>query len=84
MDYLPVGYIQLGMCTQLYYTTYLVTCAFNSRLYKCIRVTKDTIYHVAQIDKSVQSTTASCKKGSFMVCLFSTNFFIKQTYLNGF
>ena len=61
------------MCT-LHNTTYWFTCACMCILCKCIRVTQDTIHHVAQIDKSVQITTALCKKGSFMACLFSTNF----------
>ena len=37
-------------------------------------MTQDTSHHLVQIDLSVPATTVSCKTGSLMVCLFSTNF----------
>ena len=42
-------------------------------LCKCIRIIQDAIHHVVEISL-LQITIASCKKGSFMVCLFSNNF----------
>ena len=77
MDYLPADYIRLEMCILPHNTSCWITCACKCMLRKCIRVTQDTVQHVAQIVKSVQLTTASCKKGSFMECLFSTNFSLK-------
>ena len=71
MDYLPADYIQLEMCTLLHNTT---DCASKCTLYKCIRVTQEANHHVVHVNHYVQITTASCKKGSFKVCLFSTNF----------
>ena len=82
MDNLPAECIQLEMSTLLHNTTYWVICASRCILYKCIMVTQDTIHHVVQIDKSVQITTASCKKGSFMVSLFSTNFSLLNRHIS--
>ena len=51
------------------------------KIYRCIRFTQDASHHIVQIDLSVQVTTVSCKTGSILVCLFSTNFslLIKHT-----
>ena len=57
--------------------------AYKRVLYKRINFAQDVIYYLIQIDRSLQIRTASCKKGSLMVCLFYQFLFNKQTYLNG-
>ena len=57
--------------------------AYKRVLYKRINFAQDLIYYLVQIDRSLQIRTASCKKGSLIVCLFYQFLFNKQTYLNG-
>ena len=71
---MQANYIQLEMCTLLHKTTLCVTIEYGLANVYCIipdytRIIQDAIHHVVQIDKSVQITTASCKKGpSWYVC----------------
>ena len=75
--YLSADYIQLEMCTLLHNTAYgghYTVSACKCILYRGIRLTQDASHHVLPIDMFVQITTASCKTGFLIVCLFSTNF----------
>ena len=70
MDYLPAELFS-WRCVPYSTTQHIRSLELAS--VHCRKVTQDAIHHVVQIDKSVQITTASCKKGSFIVSLISTN-----------